>query len=115
MEHSGGGGGIGIVMLLFYAALYVYFALAFQTIAKKTNTPNDWMAWVPILNMWLMVVISGKEAWWMILFFIPIGNIVATIVVMMAVAEKVGKPNWWGILMIVPFVNLIVPGYLAWG
>jgi len=110
-----GGGGPGAIMLVFHLLLYVYMALAFMTIARKTSTPNEWMAWVPILNLWLMVQISGKEAWWIILFLIPVANIVATIVVTMAIAEKVGKPSWWGILMIVPIANLIVPGYLAWG
>ena len=45
--------------------------------------------------------------------FIPIVNIIISIIVWMAVAEARGKPNWIGILMIVPFVNIIIPGYLA--
>jgi hypothetical protein len=109
--------GVGIMMVVFFlifAALYVYFALAFSTIAKKTNTPNAWWAWVPILNIVLLVNIAKKPVWWVILFFVPIVSIVVAIIVMMAVAEARGKPNWWGILMIVPVVNLIVPGYLAW-
>ena len=94
---------------------YIWIALCLYIIAKKTNTENPWMAWVPILNMWLMVQIAQKEAWWMILFFVPIAGVVASVVVTMAIAERVGKPSWWGILTIVPGVNLIVPGYLAWG
>jgi hypothetical protein len=103
-----------IVFLVFFAAIYVYFALAFSTIAKKTNTPNAWWAWVPILNIVLLVNIAKKPVWWVILFFVPIVSIVAAIIVMMGVAEARNKPNWWGILMIVPVVNFIVPGYLAW-
>lgn len=109
------GGLFGGFMLVVWLAIYVYYALAFMTIANKTGTENAWMAWVPILNLWLMVQIAQKEAWWIILFFIPVLNLVAAIVVTMAVAERVGKPSWWGILVIVPGVNLIVPGYLAWG
>ena len=103
-----------VVMLLFFLAIYVYFALAFQTIAKKTNTENAWWAWVPILNIILVLNIAKKPLWWIILFFIPIVSLVMAIIVMMAVAEARNKPSWWGILMIVPVVNLIVPGYLAW-
>lgn len=40
-------GAMFLVMLLVFAAVYVYFALAFQTIAKKTNTENAWWASVP--------------------------------------------------------------------
>lgn len=110
-------GAIGVLMIVFFvifAAIYVYFALAFSTIAKKTNTPNAWWAWVPILNIILMLNIAKKPVWWIVLFFVPIVSIVIAIIVFMGVAEARGKPNWWGILMIVPFVNLIVPGYLAW-
>ena len=110
-------GAIGVMMIVFFvifAAIYVYFALALSTIAKKTNTPNPWWAWVPILNVLLMINIAKKPMWWIILFFVPIVSIVVAIIVMMGVAEARGKPNWWGILMIVPVVNIIVPGYLAW-
>ena len=106
------------VMLLFFVvfglAAYVYVSLAVQTIAKKTGTANDWLAWIPIANLFLMLSIAKKPMWWFILFLIPLVGVVMLIIVWMAVAEARGKPNWWGVLMIVPFVNLVVPGYLAW-
>lgn len=102
------------IFFLFFAAFYVYMALALSTIAKKTNTENPWLAWIPIVNIVLMLNIAKKPIWWIILCFVPLVNIVIIIIVWMAIAEARGKPNWWGILMIVPFVNLIVPGYLAW-
>lgn len=107
-------GAMMLVFLVFFAAIYVYFALALQTIAKKTNTENAWLAWIPILNIILMLNIGKKPLWWIILFLIPLVNIAMAIIVWMAIAEARGKPNWWGILMIVPVANLIVPGYLAW-
>jgi hypothetical protein len=117
MATAAAAGAVGLMMIVFFvifAAIYVYFALAFSTIAKKTNTPNPWWAWVPILNIILMLNIAKKPVWWIVLFFVPIVSIVIAIIVFMGVAEARGKPNWWGILMIVPVVNLIVPGYLAW-
>ena len=106
-----------IGMLIFGLAFYAYFALAISTIAKKTNTPNGWMAWVPILNAVLILNIAGKPVWWIVLALVPFVNIIffiLMIIAWMAIAEKRGKPTWWGILMIVPFVGLIVPGVLAW-
>lgn len=100
--------------LVFGLAIYVYFALALQTIATKTNTENSWLAWIPIANLVLMLNVAKKPLWWILLFIIPLVNIVVAIMVWMAVAEARHKPNWWGVLAIVPFVNLIVPGYLAW-
>jgi hypothetical protein len=56
-----------------------------------------------------------QEAYlWIVLFLIPLVNIVFIILVWMGIAEARNKPNWWGILIIVPVANIIVPGYLAW-
>ena len=105
-------------MLLFLLGVmlvgYIYMALALQTIAEKTSTPNAWLAWIPIVNIVLMLQIAKKPIWWIILCFVPLVNIVIAIMVWMAIAEARHKPNWWGILMIVPIANFVVPGYLAW-
>ncbi len=107
-------GGMLMFLLIFCAAIYVYMALALKTIAEKTNTENSWLAWIPIANVILMLNIAKKPIWWIILFFIPIVNMVIAILVWIGVAEARQKPSWWGILAIVPVLNLIVPGYLAW-
>lgn len=106
-------GAILVVYWLFIIAFYVYMAIALMIIAKKTNTPNGWMAWVPIANIILMLQIAKKPIWWIILLLIPLVNVVIAIMVWMKIAEARGKPNWWGIMLIVPGVNLIMPGYLA--
>lgn len=107
-------GGMLMFLLIFCAAIYVYMALALKTIAEKTNTENSWLAWIPIANVILMLNIAKKPIWWIILFFIPIVNMVIAILVWIGVAEARQKPSWWGILTIVPVLNLIIPGYLAW-
>lgn len=103
-----------IFILIFAAACYVYFALAMQTIAQKTNTENPWLAWIPIVNIILLLNIAKKPIWWFLLFLIPLVNIVMAVIVWMGVAEARNKPNWWGILTLVPLVGFVVPGYLAW-
>lgn len=107
----------GMFFTFFLACLavgYVYVSLALQTIAQKTNTPNGWLAWIPIANIILMLEIAKKPIWWIILFLIPLVNLIMSIIVWMGIAEARRKPSWWGILLIIPVVNLIVPGYLAW-
>ena len=106
-------GAMIVVVLIFAAAICVYMGLTLQVIAKKTKTENAWLAWVPIVNIILMLNIAKKPLWWIILMLIPLVNIVIAIIVWMAIAEARGKPNWWGILLIVPVVGIIVPGYLA--
>jgi hypothetical protein len=33
--------------------------------AKKTNTQNPWLTWIPIANIYLMCIIAGKPGWWL--------------------------------------------------
>ncbi len=93
--------------------VYAYFAYALMVIAQKTNTENAWLAWIPIANIYLMCQIAGKPVWWIILAFIPLVNIVITVLLWMGIAEARGKPSWWGILILVPIINLAVPGMIA--
>jgi hypothetical protein len=95
------------------AVMVIYLAICLQTIARKTNTPNGWMAWIPIINIVLMLQIAQKPVWWIILFLVPLVNIVIAVLAWMGIAKAVNKPEWWGILVIVPLVGVIVPGYLA--
>ena len=94
--------------------VYVYMSLALMQIAKKTGTDNGWWAWIPILNVFLMIFLAGKRWWWFLLLMIPFANIVFAVLIWMAIAERRGKPGWLGILVLIPLANLILPGYLAW-
>ena len=94
-------------------AAYVWFALCLYIIASKTGTPNGWLAWLPIANLYLMCKIAGRSGWWTVLFFIPLLNLIIAIIVWVGIAGARGKPGWLGILMIIPIINLIVPGILA--
>jgi hypothetical protein len=106
-------GGSLIMFFLVGLAAYAYIAFSIQTIANKTGTDNAWMAWIPILNIWLLCEIGGKPGWWVILMFIPFINIVMTVLIWMAVSDARQKSPFLGVLMLIPFLNLFVPGYLA--
>jgi len=108
--------GISLAIFLFFVIFYVYMAVCLMKIAKKTGTDNAWFAWIPILNLVLMIQIAQKPMWWLIFFLVPLLNllsIVFGILIWMAISERLGKPSWLGILMIVPIANFIIPGYLA--
>ena len=114
MEDYGQAGGLLLAYWIFAIAAYVYFALVLQTIAKKTKTENPWFAWIPILNVILMIQIAEKPIWWIILYFIPIVNIVIGIIIMIEVLKKRDYPGWWVILFFIPIVNIIIYGVVAW-
>ena len=93
--------------------VYVFVAFCLFTIAKKTNTDNAWLAFIPIANFVLAIQIAGKPWWWIFLFFLPIVNVVLGIIVMWKICEARNKPGWLGILVIIPVVNIIIFAILA--
>lgn len=133
---------LGVFALIFFLlgiALYIYSSLALMAIAKRTNTPNTWMAWIPVLNIYLLTQIAGIPGIitvvYILLLFLPsflvplfggLGLFVAFIFALASViawcwlfwkiAEERKRPGWWGIIIVlIPVVNLILLGILAWG
>lgn len=100
----------GCVML----GVYIYYALALSTIAKKVGEDNTWMAWIPVLNFFYMCKVAGLNMLLGLLMFVPLVNFIFSIYLFMKLAERRGFPQWVGILIIVPMVGIAVPGYIAW-
>ncbi len=109
-----------VVAPLYYAMLllmligYIFFAVALQSIARKTGTPNGWWAWIPVFQIVLSLYIARKPTWWLILCLIPFVNAVMFVLVWMGIAKARNRPAWWGILLLIPGVNLVICGILAW-
>src|SRR4051812_17112639 len=110
MQDLPGGTGLWLVCGLL---LYIFVSYSFQTIANKTGTPNAWFAWVPILNLVLLLQIAKKPVWWVILLLVPIVNLVIYIITLVGVCQARDKSGWLVLGMFVPVVNLAVIGYLA--
>lgn len=113
--------GLGIAAFFLLFVLYVYSSAALMTIAKKTKTEPAWLAWVPIINIYLMVKIAGLEWYWALGIFAGIVPFIGAVLVLVwavyiwwIISEKRSYPGWVGILMAIPGVNLIALGVLAW-
>lgn len=104
---------LGIGMFIGILLVYAFCAYCLQVIAQKTNTDPGWWAWVPILNVLLMLKIAGRPTWWIILFFVPLVSIVIGILVFVDICKKRGKSGALAIGMLIPVVNFGVLGYLA--
>jgi hypothetical protein len=111
----GGHGGLPTGVIFLWIAIYVFAALALMALAKRTKTPHGWLAWIPIGNIFLFLMIAKRPLWWFIFLLIPLVNIIFGIIVWLDILKIRGKPSWWVILLIIPFVNLVVLAILAWG
>ena len=107
------GGGFLFVMILLIV-FYVIVALSLMRIAKRTNTENGWFAWIPILNLILMLQIAQRPMWWLIFFLVPFINIVGIVlqfVIWVDIAKRLGKSAVFGILA--GLIPIIFVPYLA--
>ena len=55
----------------------------------------------PLYNSYLTLKISGRPGWWLILFFIPIVNIIVAIIVYIDLAKSFGKGTGYGLALII--------------
>jgi hypothetical protein len=107
-----------IAMAVGYAVVYLFFVYCLARIGVKLGHSFGHaflMALIPIVNIFFILQLAKKPLWWFILFIIPIVNLVITVLVWMAICERLGKPGWWGVLMLIPFVNFILLLMLAFG
>ncbi len=111
-----------VVFVIIALALYIYSALVLMAIAKKTKTPNGWLAFIPIANVYLMVKIAKLSGWFTLIVLVPIIPVVGSLALTAGtiwfwwrIAENIKKPGWWSLLMLVPVLNLIIMGIMAWG
>jgi hypothetical protein len=72
--------GMGAGFLLVGVLLYFVAALPLMGVFGKAGQPG-WAAFVPIYNIYVLLKVVGRPGWWLILFLIPIVNIVIGIIV----------------------------------
>lgn len=90
------GAGLGIGMMVVWLAIVLLMVASLWKVFVKAGEPG-WAAIVPIYNLFVLLKIAGKPAWWFILLLIPIVNFIVLIVVCIALAEKFGKGAGFGV------------------
>lgn len=106
--------GFPIWSVFLFVAVYAFFAYCLSVIAQKTNNADRaWWAWLPIMQVLLILKVASLDWWIIFLFLIPFVNIALAIYVWIRVAKALSKHPIFGVLMIVPGVDLFVLAYLA--
>lgn len=111
-----------VVLLIAAAAFYIYYALAWMTIADKLKYKNSWLAWIPVANFAMIFQLGGFNWAWVFLILIPIlGWIVLLVLSLIAtwkIFEKRKYPGWLSLLILIPqagvLANAVVLGFVAW-
>ena len=97
--------GLFIIPILVFS---LFMTVCLWLIFKKANKPG-WASIVPFYNTWLMFEIGGKPGWWSLLLYVPIINIVAIVMYVMALIEiskRFGQSEAFAILLfLIPIVG----------
>jgi hypothetical protein len=103
-----------IIALLFLAIELVIVVAIIAGVWKvfvKAGKPG-WAAIIPIYNLIVLLQIAGKPLWWIILFIIPLVNLIMAILVSIAVAQKFGKGTGFGVgLALLGFIFYPILGF----
>jgi Family of unknown function (DUF5684) len=103
-------GGSGIVTLIYLAVVAAYI-IGFWMLFSKANQPG-WAAIIPFYNIYVLMKVVGRPGWWLILYLIPLVNIIVHIVVMLDLAKSFGRSSGFAVgLIFLPFIFIPILGF----
>lgn len=98
-------------VLLFIAAVGVVFIVGMWKVFAKAGHPG-WFVLIPIFNAYIMLKIAGRPGWWLLLYFVPIVNVVVAALIAMDIAKSFGQSAAFGIILLFLLGGI---GYLILG
>lgn len=106
------GGDLGVFGTLLYIAAIGFYIYCSWRIFVKAGKPG-WAAIIPFYNILVELEIVGRPWWWLLLMFVPIVNVVITVIVQLDLAKVFGRGTGFGLgLIFLPFIFIPI---LAFG
>jgi hypothetical protein len=117
MDYSQIGGIIGgvilyFIILLFSMAIAAFTLVCMWRIYTKAGKPG-WAALVPFYNTLVALELLGRPWWWLLLMFVPLANVVISIIMTFDYAKSFGKSIGFGFGLL--FLSIIFIPILAFG
>lgn len=112
LGQDGGGSNLGglIYMGVMLVVMIGVIAGVWKTFAKAGKP--GWGCLIPIYNIILLLEIAEKPLWWIILYLIPLVNIVVAILISIEIATKFGKGAGFGLgLAFLGFIFFPILGF----
>jgi len=100
-----------VFSIILSIALGVLMLVAMWKIYSKAGQPG-WAVIVPIYNIIVMLRIVNKPWWWILLFLIPIVNIVLMIIVYHRLSQSFGQGVGFTLgLIFLSFIFVLILGF----
>ena len=109
------GMGLAMMFVVFVVVLgfYLFYCYCAKRICEKCGTNPGVLIWIPIVQLIPLLEVAKMQVWMIILFFIPIANLVVAVMMWAKICTARGKSPWLVIMMFIPIVNIAFIPYLA--
>jgi hypothetical protein len=88
--------GVMILVQLVSVVLAIVTAIGMWKVFEKAGQPG-WGCLIPFYNVFLLLQMVNKPAWWLVLFFVPLVNLVIAIILSVELASAFGKGGGFGV------------------
>ena len=97
----------GEAAALAFSGIFMMIALAIAVICiigmwkvfEKAGQPG-WACLIPIYNLYILLKVAGRPGWWLLLFLIPLLNLVFLLLVSIDIAKSFGQGALFGVVLI---------------
>ncbi|MCL2085843.1 DUF5684 domain-containing protein [Candidatus Saccharibacteria bacterium] len=96
---SVGGGGMMAGSTLACSAVFAIMSIIGMWMIFEKAGQKGWKALIPIYNIVILFRVAGLSGWLILLYLIPVVNIVLAFYVSIKLAEKFGKDAMYGVLI----------------
>jgi hypothetical protein len=102
---------MGGLLMVVWLAVAIAVIVGLWKVFAKAGQPG-WACLIPIYNAYVLLKIVGKPGWWLVLYFIPVVNLVVGILVCLELAKVFGKGGGFAVgLILLPIVFLPILGF----
>lgn len=104
------GAGVGIAVII-YVAVIVFEIAALWHVFVKAGRPG-WAAIIPFYNYYVLLKVVGRPGWWLILYVIPLVNIIVWIIVAIDLAKSFAKSTGFAVgIIFLAFIFIPILGF----
>ena len=101
-------GGVGSLVML---AIWILVIAGLWKMFAKAGEPG-WASLIPIYNIFVLVKIAGRPAWWVLLMLLPFVNFIIFIILTLDLSGKFGKGVGYAVwMMVLPFIFYPMLGF----
>lgn len=93
-------------------AVSVFLIVCVWRVYRKAGKPG-WASIVPFYNVYVLLKIVGRPGWWLVLYLVPVVNLVALVIVCLDLAKAFGRGGGFAALLF--FLPFIAYPILAFG